>query len=120
MGQIMNASATAGLSRETAVDFGKKFIPEELTPLFYVTWYGRLSPEHRLRYNQLQALYMNEQILFFETKLGPGVMGALLTEPWPDGFVNELQQFWDEERRHSEMFRQLNRRCAPEFYAARD
>jgi len=116
----MNANSAARLGRESAVDFGKKFVPEELTPLFYVPWYRWLTPDQQLRYNQLQALYLNEQILFFETMLGRGVMDALLREQWPDGFGSELQQFWDEERRHSEMFRQLNRLCAPEFYAAGD
>jgi hypothetical protein len=116
----MNAIAAARPSRETAVDFGKRFIPEELTPLFYVPWYRWLASDQRLRYNQLQALYLNEQILFFETLVGRGVMDALLREPWPDNFGSELQQFWDEERRHSDMFRQLNRLCAPQFYAAGD
>jgi hypothetical protein len=116
----MNANAVARPKRDTAVDFGKKFVPEELTPLFYVPWYRWLTPDQRLRYNQLQALYLNEQILFFETLVGRGVMDALLREQWPDGFGSELQQFWDEERRHSEMFRQLNRLCAPQFYAAGD
>jgi hypothetical protein len=116
----MNANAVACVSRETAVDFGRKFIPEELTPLFYVPWYNRLTPDQRLRYNQLQALYLNEQIMFFETLVGRGVMDALLRTQWPDGFGSELQQFWDEERRHSEMFRQLNRLCAPQFYSAGD
>ena len=116
----MNANAAARPSRETEVDFGMKFVPEELTPLFYVPWYRWLTPDQQRRYNQLQALYLNEQILFFETMVGRGVMDALLREQWPDGFGSELQQFWDEERRHSEMFRQLNRRCAAQFYAAGD
>src|SRR6266478_3993973 len=116
----MNANAAARPNRDIAVDFGKKFVPEELTPLFYVPWYRWLNPDQRLRYNQLQALYLNEQIIFFETMVGRGVMNALLREAWPDGFGKDLQQFWDEERRHSEMFRQLNRRCAPHLYATGD
>jgi len=116
----MNANAAARPNRDIAVDFGKKFVPEELTPLFYVPGYRWLTPDQRLRYNQLQALYLNEQILFFETRVGRGMMDALLREQWRDGFGSELQQFWDEERRHSEMFRQLNRLCAPQLYAAGD
>jgi len=116
----MNTVAAASPSRDLAVDFRKKFVPEELTPLFYVPWYRWLAADQRLRYNQLQSLYLNEQILFFETMVGRGVMDALLRRPWPDGFGEELQQFWDEERRHSEMFRQLNQRCAPRLYATGD
>lgn len=112
----MNATATAPLNQACAVDFGKKFIPEELTPLFYIPLYRSLTPDQRLRYNQLQALYLNEQIIFFETLVGRGIMNALMRESWPDGIGDALQQFWDEERRHSEMFRQLNRLCAPESY----
>ena len=115
----MNAIATC-VGHDIAIDFGKKFIPEELTPLFYVPLYRSLTPDQCLRYNQLQALYLNEQIIFFETVVGRGVMAALLRESWPNGFGDELQQFWDEERRHSEMFRQLNRRCASRLYGSGD
>src|SRR5260370_7154375 len=113
----MNGNAAARPNLYSAVDCGKKFVPEELTPLVYVPGYRCLTPDQRLRYNQLQALYLNEQILFFETLVGRGMMDALLREQWRDGFGSELQQFWDEERRHSEMFRQLNRLCAPQPYS---
>lgn len=99
------------------VDFSKKFIPENLTPLFYTPVYRQLTAQQRLRYNQLHALYFNEQIIFFETAIGRGMLETLQRESWPDGFEARLRQFWDDERRHSEMFRQLNRRCAPEIYA---
>lgn len=102
------------------MDFGKKFIPEGLTPLFYTPWYRWLTAGQRLRYNQLQALYLNEQVIFFETMVGRGVMSALLRGRWPNGFGAQLRQFWDEEKRHSEMFRQLNQRCAPHFYLSGD
>jgi hypothetical protein len=116
----MNTVVAAQPSRDISVDFRKKFIPEELTPLFYVPWYRWLAPDQRLRYNQLQALYLNEQILFFETVVGRGVMDALLHRQWTDGFGEQLQQFWDEERCHSTMFRRLNQQCAPRLYAAGD
>jgi len=100
-----------------SVDYGRKFIPENLTPLFYAPVYRQLTQEQRLRYNQLHALYFNEQIILFETAIGRGMLETLQHQPWPDGFGERLRQFWDDERRHSEMFRQLNRRCAPELYA---
>lgn len=116
----MQAIAAAHLGRDMPVDFGRKFIPEELTPLFYVSLYRQLAPEQRLRYNQLQALYFNEQIIFFETMIGRGVLESLLRQCWTNGFGDKLQRFSDDEIRHSEMFRQLNRRCAPQYYAAAD
>jgi len=99
------------------VDFGRNFIPENLTPLSYTPLYRQLTAAQRLRYNQLHALYFNEQIIFFETAIGRGTLETLQHESWPDGFEGRLAQFWDDERRHSEMFRELNRRCAPQIYA---
>ena len=96
---------------------GKPFIPAELTPLFHTPIYRELTEAQSLRYNQLHALYFNEQIMFFETALGRPILTALLRERWPDRLVDGLRQFVDEELRHTEMFRQLNRRCAPQLYA---
>lgn len=106
--------------RETPVDFGCAFIPESLTPLARTAAYRQLEARHRLRYNQLQALYFNEQIVFFETLIGTGVMQALLRERWPAPFRAELEELWNDEVRHTAMFRRLNRTCAPELYASGD
>ncbi len=113
------AGATLADTR-TAVDFGRHFIPETLTPLAHTLAYQQLEPRHRLRYNQLQALFFNEQIVFFETMIGTGLMQALLREDWPDGFGAKLEEFWSDELRHTVMFRDLNRRCAPDLYGARN
>ena len=102
----------------TPVDFARHFIPEPLTPLAHTPAYRQLEPRHRLRYNQLQALFFNEQIVFFETAVGTGIMQALLREAWPNELRARLTEFWREELRHTEMFRDLNRRCAPELYGA--
>jgi len=116
----MTAVATAYVLEDSPVDSGKLFLPEELTPLYYTPSYGALTPEQRRRYNQLHALYFNEQILYFETALGHPILGALLHRPWPDRLADGLRQFQEEERQHSAMFRRLNQRCAPELYAGRD
>jgi hypothetical protein len=116
----MTAIATAYVLEESPVDSGRLFLPEELTPLSYTPSYGALSPKQRRRYNQLHALYFNEQILYFETALGHPILGALRRQPWPDRLTEGLRQFQEEERQHSAMFRRLNQRCAPELYANRD
>ncbi|HEX6899373.1 MAG TPA: diiron oxygenase [Thermoanaerobaculia bacterium] len=116
----MNPVATAPPPEDSPVDSGKLFIPEELTPLFYTPSYGDLTAEQRLRYNQLHALYFNEQIMFFERALCCRILEALLREPWPDRVAAGLREFRDEERRHTEMFLRLNRLCAPRLYAGRD
>lgn len=108
-------------AREAAIDFSKLFVPESLTPLFFTPWYGKLNGAQRLRYNQFYGCYMNEQILFFETTLTRNVLEPFLSsrnvpQPLRDG----LRCFIEEEQRHSEMFRRLNRRCVPQFYGEQD
>lgn len=102
------------------VDFGRPFIPEVLTPLFFTPVYRELEARHRLRYNQLQAFYFNEQIVFFETLIGQGLMQGLLRAEWPADLRRRLEELWEDERRHTEMFRRLNRTCAPELYDGTD
>lgn len=116
----MNATVIAPMLTEKSVDHGKRFIPEEFTPLFYTQCYPKLTEGQRLRYNQLQALYFNEQIIFFETAIGGNVLYSLLRYSWPQRLTQGLRQFLDEERQHTEMFRRLNERCAPRLYPAGD
>src|SRR5690348_9179878 len=104
------------LFEDVSVDPGKPFIPAELTPLFHTPFYRDLTAAQRLRYNQLHALYFNEQITFFETSLGQPVLSALLREAWPGRRAAGLRQFQEEERQHTEMFRRLNRLCEPHLY----
>jgi hypothetical protein len=98
------------------VDPARFFIPAELTPLFHTPVYRELAEPQRLRYNQLHALYFNEQIQYFETALGRPILSALLRETWPDRLADGLRQFHDEELQHTEMFRRLNRLAAPHLY----
>ena len=116
----MNAIARASALEDSPVDSGKLFLPEAFTPLFYAPAYTALTPEQRRRYNQLHALYFNEQILYFETALGTRILEALLRRAWPERLADGLRQFQEEERQHSAMFRRLNQRCAPHLYAGRD
>lgn len=108
------------LFEDASVDAGRPFIPAELTPLFHTPCYRDLTEGQRRRYNQLHALYFNEQITFFETSLGQSVLSALLREPWPERLAESLRQFREEERQHTEMFRRLNRLCAPRLYERAD
>ncbi len=102
------------------VDLARPFIPAELTPLHHTAVYRELTEAQRLRYNQLHALYFNEQIQFFETALGRPILTALLREPWPAKLAAGLRQFHDEELQHTEMFRRLNRLAAPHLYEGTD
>lgn len=104
----------------SAVDLARPFLPEKLTPLFHTNAYAALTTRQRLRYNQLQGLYFNEQIAFFESAIARNVLDALATGRSLSRLSTALQQFAEEERRHTEMFRRLNRRAAPQLYAGRD
>jgi len=114
----VSALAVACLLEDATVDQGKRFIPEEFSPLFYTPSYQALTEEQRLRYNQLQALYFNEQIIFFETAIGRKVLEALLRDSLPPQLTKGLRQFLEEEQQHTEMFRRINQHCAPQFYGA--
>jgi hypothetical protein len=114
----MSALAVTCPIESAAVDHRKRFIPEEFTPLYYTPSYRVLTEEQRLRYNQLQAIYFNEQIIFFETAIGRKVLEALLRLSLPPELAKGLRQFLEEEQQHTEMFRRLNQQCAPQFYGA--
>ena len=109
-----------GLLEDVAIDFSRRFIPEHLTPLSFTPIYQDLTGPQRLRYNQLHALYFNEQITFFEQAMARHILGALLDRPEYESLWESLAEFLDEEMQHSAMFRSLNRRCAPEFYEGAD
>ena len=102
------------------IDFTRPFIAGKFTPLFHTPEYGALPDAARLRYNQLHALYFNEQVAFFEQEMLSPALRALLREELPPELANGVRTFHDEEQRHSALFRALNRRCAPDFYARRD
>ena len=69
-----------------------------------------------MRYNQLHALYFNEQVAFFEQEMLSPALLALLRSSLPPHLAKGLRTFFEEEQRHTAKFRELNLRCAPEFY----
>lgn len=100
-----------------AIDFSLPFMPEELTPLSHTPVYLGLDARQRLRYNQLHALYFNEQTMFFEKSLARTVLGYFLARPMPDELLHGLGEFLAEEELHTAMFRDLNLKCDPARYA---
>ncbi|HEX3716965.1 MAG TPA: diiron oxygenase [Verrucomicrobiae bacterium] len=98
-----------------AVDFSRLFMPEILTPLYHTSAYRSLTDRQRLRYNQLNALYFNEQIMFFEKALARNVLGYFQHHPLPAELKLGLRQFALEEERHTAMFLELNRRCSSSY-----
>jgi hypothetical protein len=122
--EIMTIPANTLMAESVApsdkIDFFRQFMPEDLTAFYFTPAYATLTEAQRLRYNQLNALYLNEQTMFFEKTLARNVLGYFLSQPLPDGLKTGLQQFLAEEEQHTTMFRRLNQQCAPEIYAQRD
>jgi len=120
MNGSLATETTRQLSPPIPIDFSRWFMPEELTPFYHTAAYRSLTESQRLRYNQLNALYFNEQTMFFEKTLARNVLGYFLGRPLPEEMKSGLRQFIAEEEQHSAMFRALNVKCAPEIYAQRD
>jgi len=104
----------------TPIDRTRPFLPEGLTPLAHTAIYGDLTARQRCRYNQLHAVYINEQILFFEKTLAASILTAALRDDPPAPLARSLSTFLADEARHSEMFRAFNRAAEPDRYGARD
>lgn len=100
------------------IDFSKPFFPVHLAALSFVPSWALLEDQHRLRYSQLYALYLNEQTVFFEELLATNFLPALYQRPDRIGadLAEDLRQFEIEERRHSQWFRDLNHRVDPKNF----
>ena len=99
-----------------SIDHSKPFIPNEYAALYYTPIFKILSAEQRLRYNQLSALYFNEQIIFFERTLSKNVMGSLCKMKDYSQFKSEIEEYIADETRHADKFSALNQLAAPEHY----
>ncbi len=95
--------------------------PLSLTHGAYLPSYQQLRPEVQLRYNQLNALYTTELFIWFELKLLLPILKKLIASNTNDPVFQEACQiFYNDEVRHSELFRRLNQQSAPEFYMNAD
>lgn len=101
------------------IDFTLPFFPARLTALHHVPSWGLLEERHRVRYTQLYALYLNEQTAFFEELLATTLLPALYSRPEIIGanLAENLRCFEEEERRHSQWFREMNRRIDPKRFS---
>jgi hypothetical protein len=105
------------------IDLGKPFLPEEYTQLYYTPIYPSLHREHRLRYNQLFGVRINEYIMMLEADLVERLLSPLRHHPNVAGnatLVRCLSTMIDEENHHFRCFVALNRACFPAIYATRE
>ncbi|GAH32918.1 unnamed protein product, partial [marine sediment metagenome] len=78
--------------------------------------YKTLSEQQRLRYNQLQGLYTNEQYIFFESTLTQTLFGGILNHKKSRHLHDQVVNYVKEENNHWRWFDALNKKCAPQFY----
>ena len=101
------------------VDHAKPWEPDGLGSLWFLPSFGSLTPQERLRCNQLHALGVCEQFVWFERQLLRAIGNVLRAGGLPKPLVEALCNFAIEERKHIAMFRRLLRRSQPQWYATR-
>jgi P-aminobenzoate N-oxygenase AurF len=105
------------------IDLSKPFVPEHYTQLYYTPVYHSLHREHRLRYNQLFGVRINEYIMMLEADLVEQLLAPLSRHPnvaRDPALVRCLSTMIEEEREHYRCFVALNRACFPELYRTRE
>jgi para-aminobenzoate N-oxygenase AurF len=106
----------------TPIDRSRWFFCETLTPLYYTAVYRDLGVAHRLRYNQLTAMLANEIIAFMETEFLVAALSAVESRhgdrSQPPDLHAAVRRFRDDERRHADIWHNLNRLSEPVWYAS--
>jgi hypothetical protein len=107
----------------TCVDLARPLVPEEYTQLYYTPVYQDLHREHRLRYNQLFGVRINEYIKMLEADLVERLLSPLRRHPDVTGdaaLVRCIETMIEEEKHHYRCFAALNRACFPALYQNSD
>jgi P-aminobenzoate N-oxygenase AurF len=105
------------------LDFTRPFVPESYTQLYYAPVYRDLHREHRLRYNQLFGIRINEYIMMLEADLVERLLSPLCRHPNVAAQATLgrcLETMIEEERHHYQCFLALNRLCRPELFRDRE
>lgn len=101
------------------VDPSRPFVPEDYTQLWYTPIYASLHREHRLRYNQLFGIRINEYVMMLEADLIERIfppLRRLQAIAGDTALVAALDGMIVEERRHYAAFARLNRLCRPDLF----
>lgn len=104
------------------VDRTRRWSPDGIAPLTHLPSYARLEAPQRLRYNQLFALGVCEQFVWFEQHLLVPVLQKLLRQhqDMPPLLREALEHFVEEEHKHSEMFWRMCEKAEPAMYPSRE
>ena len=118
---VTMAYAIEDLDWARPIDRAKRWSPDGIAPLTHLPSYARLEPRHRLRYNQLFALGVCEQFVWFEQHLLCRVFESLFRQSpdMPALLRQALAIFVEEENKHSEMFWRMCEKAEPQWYPRR-
>ena len=106
-----------------SVDSTKRFIPEDMNYLRFLSIYPKLSQAEILNYNQTLGLALCEQFIVLEEKLLVPIFETILTMrslALSSDMKEEIVTFIREENEHSEMFWRLLKKARPDWYATRE
>jgi hypothetical protein len=101
------------------VDRTKPWEPDDLSALCFVPAFRSLNAEQRRRCNQLHALGVCEQFIWFEQQLIRTVSQVLQINTLPAPLEEALAHFVAEETKHIAMFWRLLERSEPLWYRER-
>ena len=107
----------SALKLDRPVDRTKLWIPDELMPMAYLPSYQLLTAKQKLRANQLRAVALCEQFIWFEQDLIVPVLQKV--KDWkgvsPE-LMTAIDHFVEDEHKHSLMFRNLASWAEPERF----
>ena len=104
----------------SAIDENKFWSPPSMSPLSYLPSYALLSQQQQRRYNQLFALSICEQFIWFESQLLCLALRNLLKKTSSPVFSEALVNIIAEEEKHSEMFWRLLQSADSKLYPRRN
>ena len=116
---VSDAFETDDIDWSLEVDRHKAWEPDELGALSFLPSYGLLTPAQRRRCNQLHAIGICEQFVWFESELISGINNVRRSAALPRLLDEALAHFAAEECKHTEMFWRLLEKSEPSWYARR-
>ena len=109
------------LPLETRPQADEFWFPEHVTPWYFLPSYPSLPLTVRRRYNQLYALGNHEAFVGLERDLICPILDDILrTRSLPNTLAESLKNFRDEEAKHAQMFRLINKAAEPDLYKDTD
>ncbi len=105
------------LDWETPMNKNINWVPEEMNYISYLPSYKRLTEKQRLRLNQLYAMSICEQFVWLENNLLAGILtDGFQDEALHPEFRKNINTFYTEEEKHSEMFWRVLEKSEPTWY----